>query len=155
MNKIYKILIFIMLGILQLTLMPFLAIKDVEPNLILIGSIILILTDYEEDAFYLAAFGGLILDLAGPFFFGFNTIFLVGFIFLIRLLLQKNVAEINILLVMIGIFIFSSLFSVLQNIFLGHWPGMDIFLNGLYSAFIGFLVSLFLQRWPRKILAVK
>ena len=150
MNKFLKILIFILLGILQLTLMPLFSIKGIIPNIILIGSIVLLIADFEEDAFYLAAFGGLILDLAGPFFFGFNTIFLLGFIFLIRFLLQKIVAELNMLLIMIGIFIFSLLFSVLENLFLSRWPGTNILISGLYSATIGLIFFIFLQKWRKK-----
>ena len=151
MNKIFKIFIFILLGILQLTLMPIFSIKGMIPNLILIGSVILILADFEEDAFYLAALGGLVLDLAGPFFFGFHTIFFIGFIFLIRFLLQKIVTELSTLLVLVGVFIFSLLFSVLENFFLGRLPGLNIFMYSFYSTIIGLLIFMFLQKWHRKV----
>lgn len=150
MNKFFKIFIFILLGVLQLTLMPIFSIRGIIPNLVLIGSIILLLADFEEDAFYLAAFGGLVLDLAGPFFFGFHTIFFIGFIFIIRFLLQKIVTELSVLLVLIGVFIFSLLFSVLENFFLGRLPGLNIFICGFYSTAIGLVSFTLLHRWHRK-----
>jgi len=150
MNKFFKILIFILLGILQLTLMPIFSIKGMIPNLILIGSIVLLLADFEEDAFYLAAFGGLVLDLAGPFFFGFHTIFFIGFIFLIRFLLQKIVTELNMLLVVIGVFIFSLIFGVLENLFLSRLPGLNILIYSFYSTILGLLAFTFLHKWHKK-----
>ena len=155
MNKFLKIFIFILLGVLQLTLMPIFSIKGVIPNLVLIGSIILLLGDFEEDAFYLAAFGGLVLDLAGPFFFGFHTIIFIGFIFLIRFLLQKIVTELSVLLVLIGVFSFSLLFSVLENLFLARLPELNIFIYGFYSTTIGLLAFMFLHRWHRKVQVIQ
>ena len=150
MNKFFKIFIFILIGVLQLTLMPIFSIKGMIPNLILIGSIVLLLSDFEEDAFYLAAFGGLVLDLAGPFFFGFHTIIFIGFIFLIRFLLQKIVTESNTLLVLVGVFIFSLFYSVLENFFLGRLPGLNIFICSFYSIAIGLIAFMLLHQWHRK-----
>lgn len=151
MNKFFKILIFVLLGILQLTLMPIFSIKGIIPNLVLIISIILLLTDFEEDAFYLAAFGGIVLDLAGPFFFGFHAIIFIGFIFLIRFLLQKIVTELTVLLIVIGVFSFSLIFSVLENLFLSRLPGINIFIYGFYSTVIGLLVFMLLHRWRKRV----
>lgn len=149
MNKILKILIFIVLAILQLTLMPIFSIKGMIPNLILILAIVLILADFEEDAFYLAAFGGLVLDLAGPFFFGFHTILYIGLIFLIRFLLQK-VVEVNLFLVIISVFVFTLIFALLENLFLARLPGLNIIYDGFYSAILGFLAFYLVQNLHRR-----
>lgn len=146
MNKYLKILIYLIIGILQLTLMPILQINGMIPNLILMGIVTLAIVDMYDDAFYLAMVGGLVLDLAGPIFFGFHTIVFVGFVLIIKYLLQKVFPEINIPLIFVITFLFAALFSFLENLFLNRWPSYDLITYSTYSAFLSVIFFLILQK---------
>lgn len=155
MNNIFKIATFVIVAILQITLMPILNIKGMFPDLILVGAIVLILADFEEDAFLLAALGGLILDLVSPFFFGFNTFIFVGFLFLIRFLAQKILPEINLLLIFVVTLVFVLFFGFLENVFLGRMPSLSILIYGVYSSIIGLVFFLFLEKYAVKSQVIK
>ncbi|AKM82485.1 TPA: hypothetical protein DD449_01965 [Candidatus Berkelbacteria bacterium] len=146
MNKILKIIIFILIGILQLTLMPLLQIKGMIPDLVLIGCVVFAIVDLQDDALLLAIAGGLILDWAGPLFFGFHTIVFVGFVLIIRFLLQKILPDMNSILIFIITFFFALVYSCFQNLLYNRWPSLNLFSYGLYSAVLSIVFFFLLQR---------
>lgn len=155
MNRIFKILICVAIAILQIVLMPILSVNDVFPNIVLIGAVVLAFSDFEEDAFLLASFGGLILDLASNLPFGLNTIILVGLVALIRYILLKILPEINFFIIMLGVLIFSVLFAIIINLLLGRWSGRMYLTDGLYSTFLGLIFYWQFHYYQNKSQAIK
>lgn len=146
MNKFLKFFIYAIVGVLQLTLMPILQIKGLTANIVFLGVIIFAIIDLEDDAFYLAVIGGLILDLVSPVFFGFYTTTLVVFFLLIKYLVQKVLPEINFLLIFAATFILAIIFGFLENLALMRWLNLSILIYASYSACLGLIFFLYLQR---------
>lgn len=147
MNKIFKILIFISIALIDLTLMPIFSVNGIFPNIVLIGALTFALTDYEEEAYLLAAVGGIVLDLGSSMPFGLNTIILVSLVYLVRLIITKYLPEINVVLLLIMIFIFSSVFALIVNLLLSRFYGYWILIDGFYSAVLGLIFFLQLHRF--------
>lgn len=145
MNKFIKIFIYILVGILQLTLMPIFQIQGMIPNIVLIGTLILAIIDFEEDSLYLAVVGGLVLDLTSPYFFGFYTIFFIALVISIKYLLLKILPGINLPLIIFVTFIVTILFGLLENLFLMRWPNLNILTYATYSTILGAIIFVFLQ----------
>jgi len=139
MNKIYKILICLGVAIIQLTLMPIFKINGVFPNLILIGVIVLAINDFEENAFLLAGFGGLVLDMGSSLPFGFNTALFLAATFCIRLLVVKYLPEINFMIVAAVVFVFSCFFGLIFNLISGQLTIVAILINSIYSVVLGLI----------------
>jgi len=155
LKNIFKITIILFLAILQIALMPFLSIKGVWPNLIMIITIILILLDLSPEAFLMAFLGGLILDLASPLFFGFNILMILAVTYLIKLFVNKFITESNILIVAILIFIVAIIQDLTTMIVARNFIFMPLLINGLYSALIGLIFYQILDRWPKKTFPIK
>ena len=142
MNKnIFTIILVVTVGLLQILLMPIISVYSAVPNLILIGAILLILLDYEKEAFLLAGVGGLLLDFFSPIFFGFITIYLILIVFLLRYLVKKIFPSINILIVAGVTFIFAVILSLLMNLFLKEQLSIIFLLtSGVYNAILAVVV---------------
>lgn len=139
-KNIIKILAIVIVALLQITLMPYLAINGIWPNLVLIAAILLLLFGYQKDAFYMAGIGGIILDLTGILPMGLNTIFLISLVFLIKIIDQKYFPDVNALIVFITVFISSIISSLLIYLFLGQLPELIIFIDSLYGVFIAEII---------------
>jgi rod shape-determining protein MreD len=141
-----KFILFCLIAIVQLTLMPIFSIYGVWPNLVLTCAIVLLLTDHEKDAFYLAALGGIILDLAGTLpMMGFNTLFLVGLIYLLKLIIKKFFSDINFLTLFITVFLSSILFCLFNFLLLFRPPERYIIIEGFYSAALATIMFVFIN----------
>ncbi len=95
MKSIQIFLLIIFLSLCQIGLMSNFAIFGNWPNLILIMSLVLIFCDREAEAFLAATFGGLLLDLASPMFFGFYFISLSAITLIVKYIFSKFLTEIN------------------------------------------------------------
>ena len=132
-----KIFFIVLIALLQFVLMPILNIKGAIPNLILIGSLVLILSDFETDAFYLAGLGGIILDLGSPTFFGFNTFLLILLVFLARFLSKKYLPETNYLNIFLIVFLGSLIFGFVSTLILKEQITIVLLIGGIYAAILG------------------
>ena len=141
--KTLKILLYILAGIAQVTIMPTLEINEVWPNSVLILSISLLLFGKEDEALLSALIGGLILDLTGSLRMGLNIVFFVSLIFILRFLNKKFFPETNILIVFITIFTSSVLFGFFNCLFLRQSPDLKIFSSAFYASILG-LITFFI-----------
>jgi len=139
-----KIFFIILAALFQFVLMPILNIKGFFPNLILIGAVVLMLLDFETDAFWLAGLGGLLLDLGGPIIFGFNTIFGLLIVFLMRFLVRRFFPQINFWLTLIIIFLISALYAFLSILILKEQLSTSIFIVAFYGGILGIIFYYFL-----------
>lgn len=150
MQNILKITAILILAILQITLMPYFGIHGYWPNLVLLVALILVIADFEMESWLVASAGGLILDLASPLYFGFNTILLVGSVLIMKIVLIKFLTEPNVitasLLVGLGSIIADCLLALVTKNFL--WT--NILANGLYSAIISVLLYQLIEKWFKK-----
>lgn len=96
-RQFFKIFLAIVLALLQITLLPALAVVGVWPNLVLILALILIFWHFEPEGFLVGGLGGLMLDLAGPLSFGLHTLFILGLLFLNRFFIRRYLTELNFL----------------------------------------------------------
>jgi len=142
---IFKILIIIFGVILQLVLIPILNIKGIYPNIILISVVVLTLMDFTTDAFLVACFGGICLDMAGVLPFGLNTLFLIGLIFLIQYLITKYFPQINVLIIIIVTFLSSLLFYLFSSLILKIPLNWLIFLEGIYAILLSLIFFIVLR----------
>jgi hypothetical protein len=150
-KKILKICLFITLGILQVTLIPILSIKSTWPNIVLITIVLLILFDFDLDAYLLAGIGGLVLDLSGIMRPGLNIIFFISMVYLLNIICEKYITETNFFNVFITVFITSILYSLYNYLFLANLPGLTIFYQALYSVvFAEIIYSLFNHKLGQK-----
>lgn len=140
MNNYLKIIIFILIGIAQLTLMPILGIRGIYPNIVLIGVVMLSLTDSEDDALLLAIIGGVVLDLSGPLPFGTNTLILTGIVLGLRFLITKYIPGTNLVITTFILFSTSLIFASLINVMSGHWPSILIIFEAFYCLLIGWIM---------------
>lgn len=120
-KNIIKALIIISIGLIQILLMPYLAVYGVWPNLVLILAIMLLFFNADAEAFFSASLGGLILDLASPLPFGLITFIAFSLLLLIKILIIKFFNDLNIfifVLVMAGaLIIFDLIFMVIGRNF--------------------------------------
>lgn len=157
MNKnIFTIILIVTVGLLQILLMPIISVYSAVPNLILIGAILLILLDYEKEAFLLAGVGGLLLDFFSPIFFGFITIYLILIVFLLRYLVKKIFPSINILIVAGVTFVSAIIFTMLINLFLKEQLLIIYFLaGGIYNSILAAVIFSFYNLSHRKLKLIK
>lgn len=155
MNNYIKILIFVILGISQLTLIPILGIKGIYPNIVLIGAVMLVMMDMEDDALLLAIIGGIILDLSGPLYFGLNVIIIIGIILSFRYIINKFIPVMNVITIAIGVLIATMVNAAVVNLFIGQWPSITIVLEGLYGLLIGYIIYWQLHKMQNQSFATK
>jgi len=120
-KNIVKIFAIFFLVIVQLTLVPYFAIGNVWPNLVFILVLVLVIFDHDYDAYLTASFGGLMLDLASPMFFGFFTLILMGFALMTKFLVNKFLTGTSPLVMSVIIFIciviYDSIFVIISHEF--------------------------------------
>lgn len=157
MNKnILTIILIITLGLLQILFMPILSIYSSVPNLILIGVIILILLDFEKEAFLLAGLDGLLFDLFLPTIFGIVTIYLILAVFILRYLVKKVFPSINISVVAGITFAFSVILSILIILILKEQLSIIfLFIDGLYNSILAVVIFSFFNFQHRKFKLIK
>lgn len=142
MNKnIFTIILIIILGLLQILLLPIISVYSVVPNLILIGAIILILLDFEKGAFWLAGLGGLLFDFFSPAIFGLITIYLILIVFLLRYSVKKIFSHINVLVVSGVTFITAFILVLILDLFLKEQLSIIFLLaSGVYNAILAVVI---------------
>lgn len=138
MKILINIILIIIAAILQITLVPKLAILGVFPNLILLVMLSLIFITRTEEALWWAGLGGIILDLVSPARFGIYTFsFLV--IFAAIFYLVHNIFREPSLLISILIFIVAGLMSNLIFLIM-NFQIVPFLVSGLVSAFWGIII---------------
>ena len=153
---ILKIFFIILIALMQFVFMPILSIKGAIPNLILIGSLIFIILDFEMDAFYLAGLGGLILDLGSPTPFGFNICMLILLTFLVRYLTKKYIPQTNYATVAILIFLATIIFALASVLILKEQITVLLLIEGIYAAGIGLILfrTLLVINKPKQMITI-
>jgi len=137
---ILKIFFIILIAVMQFVFMPIISIKGAIPNLILIGSLVLILLDFEIDAFYLAGLGGLILDLGSPTPFGFNAFIFILLVFLARFLSKKYLPQTNYITIAIIVFLGTLIFGLASTLILKEQVTILLLVEGIYAAVLGLIL---------------
>lgn len=142
LKSFIKILAIVSIALIQVLLMPYFAIYDVWPNLLLILAIILLFFDADPEALLVASLGGLILDFASPLTFGFFTIFLLVITLLVKLLMSKFFNEPNIIVM---VFILAGALFVFDGVMALMAHNFSIF-TIMISVTYGLLISLIFYR---------
>lgn len=147
-NIILKIFLYIAIAVLQVTLMPLLAIHSVWPNLVLIIAVLLLLLNFEEDAYLIACVGGLVLDLTGVLPLGLNTIFLIALITLLKIIIPRFFPESNAFIIFVTVFASSLIFSLFQHLILSHILDTGIIIEAIYAGVLAEII-LYLFRFKK------
>lgn len=134
-----KIFFIILIALMQFVFMPIISIKGVTPSLVLIGALVLILLDFETDAFYLAGLGGLILDFGSPTPFGFNAFIFILLIFLVRLLNKKYLPQTNYITITIIVFLGTLIFGIISTLILKEQITILLLIEGIYAVVLGLI----------------
>lgn len=131
MRKIIPFIFILILALLQITLVPKLAIFGVKPNLVLIGLSILLFTSDFLSLILSAALGGLIYDVS-DYFFGLNIVALILTFLILWFLGKKYVASHHFLSLLsfsvFGTAIFNFLYTSLSYLIF-HYNFFDYFLS--------------------------
>jgi len=146
-KNIINLLIIFLLSVAQITLMPYFSILDLWPNLIFLLAVSFILIGAEREAYLTASFGGLILDLVSPIFFGFNVLVMMFLTGLTQLLTKKLLSDINFFIAGLVYIVASLLFNLVFS-FTGHqfdWLALNIGI--VYSLIIGLIMFYTLNNW--------
>lgn len=150
-KKLYPLLIIVILGILQVTILDYFKIFTVKPDLLLISMALNNLNLGFRPAFALSLFAGLFKDVFGVSPFGINTILFGLWSFLIARLSREITIDNNITRVAL-IFIVTVMHNVLTRIiliYLGRSIPLGIFLRivcveSIYTAAVSWLVFRYL-----------
>lgn len=154
MNKLFKqftpiikLLSIIILVVIQITLMPYMAIYGTWPNLILLLALVLIIFGATTESFLVASLGGLILDLASSLFFGFFTIVLMILIFMAKILVSKYLNEATVLISGIILTLTAVIFDSILSLVVHHFSIIQILVNSVYSLVLGLVFYFVLRRY--------
>ena len=152
-NAFVKIFIILIIVALQFTLMPFLEIMGVWPNLLLICVAVLALLEYPEDALLFACVAGFLSDLAGPINFGVNILFYLGLVFAIQYLLKRYISEINLFVLVLIIIITTILYCIYISLII-HVPlNQSLLYQCIYNTIVAiFFFYLFQLIYKKKLL---
>lgn len=144
MRKWFFLLLIVILGLLQVTLLDYFKIFGVKPDLLLIGVVMVSLFSFDlKWALFLSAFCGILKDVMAINPFGINTLLFPLWSFLIMRLSKKISIENNficaVLVFIIGVS--CNIITRLIFLFLGNFISMNVFLRitfleSLYTAFI-------------------
>lgn len=142
-KNIFKILVILMLALIQISLVSRISLGGIFPNLILISAICLIFRGRYQWGFWLAALGGLFLDLSLSLHFGVYTFIFLAVAAIIYFYILEIFPTPN-LMVSFLIFLGSFLFlDVLICLIINDWslPQIlkDIVINSLWGVLIYFL----------------
>lgn len=147
LKDITNLLIIFLLGVIQITLMPYFSIMGLWPNIIFLLAVSFVLIGAEREAYLVASFGGFILDLVSPIFFGFNVLVLMFLTGLTQLLVKKFLSDINIfvagLVFVVATAIFNLIFVLVGRQF--NWSAFSF--NILYSLIVGLIIFFILNNW--------
>lgn len=131
MRKIFPVVFILILALLQITLVPKLAIFGVKPNLVLVGLSILLFTGNFFTLVLSAALGGLVYD-ASDYFWGLNAVAFILTFLIFWFLGKKYVASHHFLSLLsfsiLGTAIFNFLYTSLSYL-LFHYNFFDYFLS--------------------------
>lgn len=135
----------ILLVILQMTIFNKFAIFGAVPNLILIIAICFVLKQRFNLSIIIAGFGGLILDLVSPMYFGIYTLSGLIIIYFVNYFLIK-ISESPNRWALFFVFTISLFFSdVVVLLITKTWPGWHLisvsFINGLWGSMIYILIE--------------
>ena len=142
---ISKIFLIILLVILQMTIFNKIFIFGAVPNLILIIAVCFVLKQRFSLSVVIAGFGGLILDLASPLYFGIYTISGLIIIYLVNYFTTKFSETPNrgiiFLIFLLSFFVFDLILLIATK----TWPGWYlipiIFINGSWGSIIYLLIE--------------
>lgn len=138
------ILIFLAV-ILQISLVPQLAISGGYPNFILLVSTALIFVKRETMAMLWFVLGGLLLDLHSSAPFGFYTGVFIGIYFIINFLVRRFLIDVNFFAAAL-LFLLVSFFADIPFLFL-NFDLRILISQGLWNAFLGLVFYYFIDQY--------
>ena len=143
-KTILKILLIFGLVVLQVTLIPFLKVSEVWPNLILLVTLVLVLDDFLIDALFFAILGGLFLDLASSSFFGLNVLILVFLVILIKFVISRYLTEPNLWIITLILGLSSVFYSLIFILIYHNVSYLSLLWSFIYNSLAGILIYWFL-----------
>lgn len=153
MKIVGNILLILLAVILQISVMPKIAIFSGFPNLVFLAVLILIFVRRDKEALWWAGGGGILLDLFSPAHFGIYTLSLLVVYFLIFILVKRIFSDPN-LLVAVGFFFLGSLFfDLLWLVVNPQWQ--TILIDATYNTIVGCIIYWLLRERLRPREAVK
>lgn len=125
--------------IIQVSIIPNLSIGGSFPNLVLIGSLILLFSNRQVEALWWTGAGGLFLDVFSPLRYGINTLLLIGIYFLIKIVINRFLTQ-PLTIVIAGSFFVCSVLMDLIPFFLSNGDWVILIKNASYNTFLGMAV---------------
>jgi len=153
MRHFFIILILLLAVILQITIVPFLPVQGVTPNLILVGALILTLLGGFKTVWFYIFIGGLFLDMFSGLPFGFMSVSLISASYFIDWL-SNNVFSglkfgIKVSLIVSGILAFNFFLNILIGFF--HLETMFGFKYLFWSVAYNLIIAILIFNGIKKI----
>ncbi len=145
----WRIFIILIIGIIQIGIMPYLSFEHVIPNLIFIILITNILLGQDQTALWWLVLGGLILELFSPLPFGLYLLPYLIIYIIIRYLLRIYLLEPPPLLAMVVFFAASLLYNMVVMIILRLASFYSLPILAITEAILGGLI--YFITWRRHI----
>lgn len=149
-KNLIKVLGILLLIILQFTFFSKLSILTFVPNLIFVISIVLLLRGFLSDSLLVAVFGGLFLDLASSFRFGFYTLIIILILLFLNFVILKNLPTLNLFLIFLIIFAIFIFIDLLMCLISHTMPTWQMFVDGLVNGLWGIVVYFILEKFTKQ-----
>ena len=101
--------------------------------------LVLIFANQDIEAFWMAALGGILLDLASPLRFGIFTLIIILFVLATKYFIEKMLSELNIWMILGIIFIESIIFDAILVLITNHQLTPLILITGFYGVLLFFI----------------
>lgn len=133
-------------ALIQVSLLPNLAIEDFIPNLVAIFLVTYLLLDLDKVAIWWVALGGLLLDLFSPLPFGLFVAQFVIIYLVLRHLIRPIIHEPAPLMSLPVFFVTSLLFNGIELVIIRSINIFDLLLLAIIESLIGTIVYSFIHR---------
>lgn len=143
--KFFKhFVLIIVVVVLQISVVPNLAIAGTYPNLILIGMLVLFFSSQKTPALWWAGFGGLSLDIFSTLHYGLFTISFLGSYFLLVFISDRFISSFSFLTIIIGFFAASLIIDLIPFLVSDkNWP--ILVGNAIYTVLVGIIIFYFIS----------
>lgn len=146
MKIFINILLIIFAVIIQTAFLPALSVLGSHPNIVLIIAIILLAIQRKSEALWWFGFGGLILDLISPFYFGIYTLSFMVVYFILYYLVDYIFSDPSILVTAMFL-LFGSFISNIIFLILDINTYEILIIEALYAMVFGSIIFYFMKHY--------
>lgn len=145
-----KILTIVLLVVVQLAFLSKISFFTFMPNFIFLISLVLLFRGLIGDSFLVATVGGLLLDLASPFRFGFYTLIFISILLFCHFVILKNMPTLSPLLVFGLCWAIFILIDLIICWMVHLWPTWQIVIDSTLNGLCGLLIYFFFEKFTKK-----